>query len=307
MDMTIRPMTTDERKFSYSQDKETMQLSGCIGHLRGDMDSNGQGFFTSWNDHQKELKTQAFKAEFDDVVNALRFDEEYGGLLKNRSSLTSYCYKNPDSGFDGNYTKEFGFRADTDDYSYMIRCNPNKGDYNFYIYAYEREALDRVLNPAPERINVLVVEPGEMPYPKEIHSGLSSLQKEVGGDIQAVYPFEEPVALICDEEAKLKGKELNRTLRDDEGHIYDVVAGTFLITGLGREDFSSLTPEQIKKFTEHYKTPEMFIKMDGKLVVLPMETKKVKSKKPSVLQKLNDMKATDAPSAVKKPHVKEER
>ena len=78
-----------------------------------------------------------------------------------------------------------------------------------------------------EKISVLVVEPEKKPYAKEISSGLSSLQHEVGGYIQAVYPYEEPVAIICDEEAKLKGSELNRVLRDEDGHIYDVVAGTF--------------------------------------------------------------------------------
>lgn len=48
-----------------------------------------------------------------------------------------------------------------------------------------------------EMISVLVVEPEKKPYVKEISSGLSSLQKEVGGYIQAVYPYEEPVAIIC--------------------------------------------------------------------------------------------------------------
>lgn len=158
-----------------------------------------------------------------------------------------------------------------------------------------------------EKINVLVVEPEKKPYMKEISSELSSLQHEVGGYIQAVYPYDEPVAIICDEEAKLKGSELNRVLRDEDGKIYDVIAGTFLVVGLGEEDFSSLTPEHAKQFKEKIDTPEMFMRLNGKLVVIPMEEEKVKAKKPSVLQKLNDMKTLDAPSAVKKPHAKEER
>lgn len=68
-----------------------------------------------------------------------------------------------------------------------------------------------------------------------------------GGNTLVVYPYEEPVAIICDEEAKLKGSELNRVLRDEDGKIYDVVAGTFLIVGLGEEDFASLTPEHMMK------------------------------------------------------------
>ena len=158
-----------------------------------------------------------------------------------------------------------------------------------------------------EKISVLVVEPEKKPYAKEISSGLSSLQHEVGGYIQAVYPYEEPVAIICDEEAKLKGSELNRVLRDEDGKIYDVVAGTFLIVGLGEEDFASLTPEHMKQFKEKFDTPEMFMKLNGKLVVLPMEEERPKAKKPSVLQKLNDMKGVEPSTSAKKPHAKEER
>ena len=157
-----------------------------------------------------------------------------------------------------------------------------------------------------EKISVLVVEPEKKPYAKEISSGLSSLQHEVGGYIQAVYPYEEPVAIICDEEAKLKGSELNRVLRDEDGQIYDVVAGTFLIVGLGESEFTSLTPEHMKQFKEKFETPEMFMRLNGKLVVLPME-ERPKAKKPSVLQKLNDMKGMDSPAGTKKPHSKEER
>ena len=76
---------------------------------------------------------------------------------------------------------------------------------------------------------------------------------------------------VCDEEGKLTGKPLNRALRDEDGHICDAVAGTFLLTGLSEDSFSSLTPEQIKKFSEHYKTPEMFLQMNGRLMVLPMD------------------------------------
>ena len=94
-----------------------------------------------------------------------------------------------------------------------------------------------------DKITVLIVEPEQKPYIKEIDPGLSSLQHEVGGYIQAIYPFEEPVAIICDEEAKLTGKPLNRALRDEDGHIYDVIAGSFLIVGLGGENFTSLHPD----------------------------------------------------------------
>mgnify|MGYP002693969385 CR=1 FL=1 len=103
------------------------------------------------------------------------------------------------------------------------------------------------------------------------------------------------------------GLPLNRALRDEDGQMYDAVAGDFLAVGLGEEDFSSLTPEHAKQFKEKFDTPEMFMRLNGKLVMIPMEEERVKAKKPSVLQKLNDMKTSDTPSAVKKPHAKEER
>ena len=122
-----------------------------------------------------------------------------------------------------------------------------------------------------EKMAVLVVEPGMSPYVKEIDSGLKSLQSEVGGWIEAVYPFEEEVALICNEEGKLSELPLNRALRGDYGGVYDIIAGTFLVVGLGEEDFCSLSDEYIKKFSDRFKTPEKFAEIDGKLIVIRIE------------------------------------
>ena len=119
-------------------------------------------------------------------------------------------------------------------------------------------------------ITVLVVEPGKEPYAKEIDSGLESLQHEVGGDIQAVYPFAEPVAVICNDEGKVMGMPLNRALRDDDGDIYDIVAGTFMVVGLTDDSFGSLTPELMQQFTDHFKMPEQFAKLGDKIVAIPM-------------------------------------
>ena len=119
-------------------------------------------------------------------------------------------------------------------------------------------------------MNVLVVEPYKEPYEKEIDPGLESLQHEVGGDIEAIYPFDDPVAVICNEEGKLEGLTLNRSLRDEDGEIYDVLAGVFLVVGLGEENFDGLSKEQMEKFKEHFKTPEQFIFVGGNIVSIPL-------------------------------------
>ena len=102
-------------------------------------------------------------------------------------------------------------------------------------------------------MNVLMVEPGKVPYETEIGSDLASLQAAVGGDIQAVYPYEEPVALICNEEGKLMDLPLNRALRDEDGEIYDIVAGKFFLVGLGEDSFTDIAPEYATKFAEQFR------------------------------------------------------
>lgn len=109
-----------------------------------------------------------------------------------------------------------------------------------------------------KELTVLVVEPNKEPYIKTIPAGLESLQREVGGLIQAVYPWEEEVALICNDEGKLIGLPLNRFLRDWRGEIYDVIAGTFLVVGLGGDDFTSLSWLDRDWLTRYFSSPESY-------------------------------------------------
>lgn len=120
-------------------------------------------------------------------------------------------------------------------------------------------------------IEVLMVEPGQYPRIEQIGSDLASLQKAVDGYIQAIYPYEDSVALICGEEAKLEGKPLNRALRDESGEIYDIIAGKFFICGLGDEDFASLPKELQKKYEDKFHQPEAYLKMGSKIKAIPIE------------------------------------
>lgn len=98
-----------------------------------------------------------------------------------------------------------------------------------------------------DTITMLLVEPNEHPKVIEAKTGLEDLQHLVGGFIEVVYPFEDPVGLIVNEEGKINGLPLNRALRDENNEVYDVIAGSFLVTGLTEDSFGSLTPEQIGK------------------------------------------------------------
>lgn len=117
-------------------------------------------------------------------------------------------------------------------------------------------------------MNVLMVEPGEVPYAVDIGEGLEALQTAVGGDIQAVYPYEDPVALICNDDGKYMGLPLNRALRDDEGNIYDIVAGNFFLCGLGEEDFTDLPADLMEKYRQQFEHPEQFVRIAGKILAV---------------------------------------
>jgi len=308
MDFSIRLMEPEERSFAYTQDPQTLHSSGCIGHLRVDMDSTGTGFFSSWDTHSPSLKDEAFKAEFDAIINELRFNDDLGGILKNRSSMSKFCHAIPGSEItdDG---RNFGFRIDTDEYAYMLRLNPNKGEYNAYIYAYDREILDMFLQPQQEvqqeePITVLVVEPEKVPYVKEIDPGLKSLQTEVDGWIEAVYPFEDPVAIICNEEGKMNGMPPNRALYDEDGQVYDIVAGQFLVVGLTEDNFGSLTDEQIKKFSDRFHSPEGFMRIGNQILVFPIDEA---VKKESVMDKLKSQPTAPKKDPPAKKHKEEIR
>ena len=124
-------------------------------------------------------------------------------------------------------------------------------------------------------LNVLMVEPGKAPYETQIGNDLRSMQGAVGGYIQAVYPFEQPVALVCRESGKLDGLPLNRALRDADGDIYDIVAGNFFIVGLGESDFTDLPHELAERFAEQFRQPEIFMHVDDKIVAAPMPNEQV--------------------------------
>lgn len=110
-------------------------------------------------------------------------------------------------------------------------------------------------------INVLIVEPNELPYEKEIPNTLEAKQEIVGGYIECTSLLDDDsVSIICNEEGKINGLPLNRYI----GH--DIIAGTFIIAGDDYEngEFKSLTDEQIKKYKERF-GKESFAETENKI------------------------------------------
>lgn len=111
-------------------------------------------------------------------------------------------------------------------------------------------------------MKVLRVRPKHYPEVIDIDCSLESLQKEVEGLIQAVYPWDDEVALICNEEGKLHDdcmEKLNRTLDGPYGIPIDIIVGTFLIVGLTEDDFGELLPEFVEKYEKMFHQPRKFV------------------------------------------------
>ena len=121
-------------------------------------------------------------------------------------------------------------------------------------------------------MNILLIEPNREPRPYTTTNTLEAMQHIVGGPIQAIYPFDESVALICNEETKLDGMPPNRALRDEDGNMYDIVCGAFFLCAAppDSEYFESLTVEQIDRYTQLFRYPEIFLLFNGRIVAVPV-------------------------------------
>lgn len=151
IDYEKRAMIEAEDKYTFRQSSQISSQTGLIGYLRADMDTDGNGFFSSWNDYRKDLKTDEFKQEFDEVINSLR---EEGDILHNRKDLAYYCYTNPQSKMPTEQDY-YGVRVDTDKYTYLLRLNPNKGEYNLYCYCYVKDWLNGHMKDAAKGIRFI--------------------------------------------------------------------------------------------------------------------------------------------------------
>lgn len=108
----------------------------------------------------------------------------------------------------------------------------------------------------------MVVEPGYLPYEREIKDGadhLEQMQAIVGGLIEPIYPYHEEVAIVCNEEGLINGLPFNRSVPGGYGGVF----GTFFICGLGEEDFCSLPPKLMERFKKEFKNSEILLGFEG--------------------------------------------
>lgn len=123
---------------------------------------------------------------------------------------------------------------------------------------------------AIEQMTVLMVEPGYAPYEKTIPNTLQAKQELVGGLITAIYPYEEMVAIVANDEGILLGMDFNRSVEGGYGGLF----GTFFVCGLTVDDFCSLPPDQMERFKKKFHKAEILVAFYGnEPVTLKVEPK----------------------------------
>lgn len=111
-----------------------------------------------------------------------------------------------------------------------------------------------------EKISVVLVEPGKYPKLVEIEDTLEAMQETVDGYIEEYMPFDDEVAIVCNEEGKVNGLPLNRAVYGENKEILDVIAGKFFIAyaPIESEKFQSMPKDLARKYLEKFKYPERF-------------------------------------------------
>ena len=113
----------------------------CIGHLRGDFGETGTTFHHTWWPHNAHLITPSFNTELKDVITGLR----QNGLLKDRKTMLARSMRFRTAIIPTEGRNTMAFRIETPEHLFYLRCIPNKGEYNFYCYGYNKTMLMEVL------------------------------------------------------------------------------------------------------------------------------------------------------------------
>lgn len=137
----LRPASPDEAGLFYSMEETDAEM-GTVGHLRMDFGRGGDEFWSTWWPHNgDELNTPAFKAELGEFVNEMR----RVGPLQSRSAMSSCCYELGGKISDNHH----GFVAESEHYRYCLRCFPRQGEYDGYLYIYDKRQQEMAMTQEP--------------------------------------------------------------------------------------------------------------------------------------------------------------
>ena len=205
-------------------------------------------------------------------VDSEIYDKVYEGTIDGSSLEDVFC--------TFNFSRPVGFKGHSLSVSDVVEViQSSETEPGFYFcdsIGFQKVEFDTSRVPDKEEtIRVVLLEPGKLARVADIDSSLEGLQKTVNGLIEAAYPFEEEVCIICNEEGKLNGMPLNRAIRC-EGQITDIIAGPCFVCSCDKASFGSLTEAQQQKYLKMFKYPEHFLKINNQIAAFPYNPQKSK-------------------------------
>ena len=150
--MEIRPLTEAEQKYAYEQSMQICMQTGSIGVMHGGYKSDKK-FYSRFHDLNERWKTGEFEEGLENFLNILRSDKD--GFMRNLDTMREYASCHPQNAFPGKEGTEYGLRADTEKYAYVMRCNPAKENDNVEIHCYVKEWLDHHIREAEKGIRFI--------------------------------------------------------------------------------------------------------------------------------------------------------
>lgn len=208
-------------------------------------------------------------------VDPVLYDRVYDGKLDCNSLETIY------EKFNINHPADYKGRSLSVSDVVEIRESDtlNPGFYfvdsiGFKSISFDKSPCKEPVKASDGKISVLLVEPNKYPKMIEIDDTLEVMQTVVGGDIEEYMPFEDEVAIICNEEGKITGMAPNRAVYEENSReMLDIICGKFFIVyaPFEAERFQSLPPDLAEKYREKFKYPERFMRVNDEIVAVPFK------------------------------------
>ena len=208
-------------------------------------------------------------------VDPVLYDRVYDGKLDCNSLETIY------EKFNINHPADYKGRSLSVSDVVEIRESDtlNPGFYfvdsiGFKSISFDKSPCKEPVKASDGNISVLLVEPNKYPKMIEIDDTLEVMQTVVGGDIEEYMPFEDEVAIICNEEGKITGMAPNRAVYEENSReMLDIICGKFFIVyaPFEAERFQSLPPDLAEKYREKFKYPERFMRVNNEIVAVPFK------------------------------------
>ena len=208
-------------------------------------------------------------------VDPVLYDRVYDGKLDCNSLETIYEKFNIDHPAD--YKGRSLSVSDVVEIRESDTMNPSfyfVDSIGFKVISFDKALCKEPVEAGSRKISVLLVEPNKYPKTIEIDDTLEVMQTVVGGDIEEYMPFEDEVAIICNEEGKITGMAPNRAVYEENSReMLDIICGKFFIAyaPFDAEKFQSLPPDLAEKYREKFKFPERFKRVNNEIVAVPFK------------------------------------